>query len=99
MLDRARSGGDAAALARGARRGDAAMSNEGEFDELMRGADARSARACAQLLDRVGGVEALIRARLRRRLDVDAGRDAASASAAAGCDDAALDLLGLRARA
>jgi ATP-dependent helicase/nuclease subunit A len=66
---------------------------EGEFDELMRALTAERARL-AHLLTRFGNVEALVRA-VYARLEVTLGATAAGICRA-GCEDAALDLLGLR---
>jgi len=66
---------------------------EGEFDELMRTLAAERARL-TQLLLRFGDVEALIRA-INARLAVGAG-DTPERLCRAGCEDAMLDLLGLR---
>ncbi len=67
--------------------------SEGEFDELMRALTLERARL-AQLLARFDDVEALIRA-IYARLEVAAG-DTPERIRRAGCDDARLDLLGLR---
>ncbi|MCI0430714.1 MAG: double-strand break repair helicase AddA, partial [Rhodospirillales bacterium] len=66
---------------------------EGEFDELMRALTLERARL-AQLLARFHDVEALIQA-IYARLDVVAV-DTPERIRVAGCDDAKLDLLGLR---
>jgi ATP-dependent helicase/nuclease subunit A len=66
---------------------------EGEFDELMRALAAERARL-AHLLARFGDVEALIRA-VYARLEVGSG-DTPERLRHAGCEDAKLDLLGLR---
>ena len=92
IINRARSGATpsvlAAALAEVTRR-----INEGEFDELMRGLAAERARL-TQLMGRFGGVEGMIGA-IYARLAVAPGETPESVCRA-GCDDAALDLLGLR---
>ncbi len=66
---------------------------EGEFDELMRALAAERARL-AHRLARFGDVEALIRA-VYARLEVGPD-DTAERICPAGCEDAKLDLLGLR---
>jgi ATP-dependent helicase/nuclease subunit A len=91
VLDRARSGGlpvlaDALASVSG-------HVGEGEFGELMRTLAAERARL-THLLDRFGEVEALIRA-VYSRLRIAPG-DTPESIRRAGCDDAQLNLLGLR---
>jgi ATP-dependent helicase/nuclease subunit A len=66
---------------------------EGEFDELLRSLASERARL-AQLVERFGDVDALARA-IFARLGVDPA-DSVEALRAAACEDAALDLMGLR---
>jgi ATP-dependent helicase/nuclease subunit A len=91
VLARARSGG-LPALAE-ALAGVSGHVGEGEFDDLMRTLAAERARL-AHLLDRFGEVEALVRA-IYSRLQVASG-DTPESVCRAGCDDAELNLLGLR---